>query len=423
MTREADAANKIKEALAVEEAAAQKIADSANAIKQDCEEQLAQALPALKAATEAVKCITKGDIAELKNMGKPPADVKLVGMVVCMLQDVPPAYVVNPETQRKEKDYWKPSVQMMMKPDFLATLVDYDKDNRLTQKLIDTIQPYTTLENFQTEKLKKVSSVAMNLAKWVFAMEKYYAVNKVVLPKKEQLRVAEKEYSEVSAVLQEKQAKLKIEVDKVNRLRAELKETEDTVASLNAKVEDCKAKLVRAQSLISGLGGEKTRWKGEAAELAIVYENLTGDVLISSGMISYLGAFTSVFRTALAAEWVEFCQSKEIPNSGQFSLERVLGNPVTIRNWSLCGLPNDAFSVENAIINQKTRRWPLFIDPQGQANKWIKSMEKERQVKVLKFTESSYLKHLEAAIRMGTPVMMENVGEEMDPAIEPLLQK
>lgn len=98
MTREAEAANKIKEALAVEEAAAQKIADSANAIKQDCEEQLAHALPALKAATDAVKCINKGDIAELKNMAKPPADVKLVGMVVCMLQDVPPVYVVNPET-------------------------------------------------------------------------------------------------------------------------------------------------------------------------------------------------------------------------------------------------------------------------------------------------------------------------------------
>jgi len=78
VTREAEAANKIKEALAVEEAAAQKIADGANAIKQDCEEQLAQALPALKAANDAVNCITKGDIAELKNLGKPPADVKLV---------------------------------------------------------------------------------------------------------------------------------------------------------------------------------------------------------------------------------------------------------------------------------------------------------------------------------------------------------
>lgn len=53
--------------------------------------------------------------------------------------------------------------------------------------------------------------------------------------------------------------------------------------------------------MISGLGGEKTRWKGESESLAIVYTNLTGDVLISSGMIAYLGAFTSVFRSDLAA--------------------------------------------------------------------------------------------------------------------------
>lgn len=140
-------------------------------------------------------------------------------------------------------------------------------------------------------------------------------------------------------------------------------------------------------------------------------------------MIAYLGAFTSIFRTDLAANWVSMCQDKEIPNSGKFSLERVLGNPVTIRNWGLFGLPNDAFSVENAIINEKARRWPLFIDPQGQANKWIKNMEKEQQIKVLKFTDGTYLKHLEAGIRMGYPVLIENIGEETDPAIEPLLQK
>lgn len=144
-------------------------------------------------------------------------------------------------------------------------------------------------------------------------------------------------------------------------------------------------------------------------------------MLISSGMIAYLGAFTSTFRTDLASLWVTNCQEKEIPNSGQFSLERVLGNAVTIRNWGLYGLPNDSFSVENAIINDQTRRWPLFIDPQGQANKWIKNMEKEKDVKIMKFTDATYLKMLEAAIRMGVPFLMENVGEELDPAIEPLL--
>ena len=132
---------------------------------------------------------------------------------------------------------------------------------------------------------------------------------------------------------------------------------------MNDQVEDCKAKLIRAESLIGGLGGEKSRWKGESERLGVVYTNLTGDVLISSGMISYLGAFTSTFRGELASLWVENCEERKIPNSGKFSLERVLGNPVTIRNWAMFGLPNDSFSVENAIINQKSRRWPLFIDP------------------------------------------------------------
>lgn len=65
----------------------------------------------------------------------------------------------------------------------------------------------------------------------------------------------------------------------------------------------------------------------------------------------------------------------------------------------------------------------MFIDPQGQANKWLKSMFKEVGLKALKFTDGSYLKYLEAGIRNGNPILIENIGEEMDPAIEPLLQK
>lgn len=134
-------------------------------------------------------------------------------------------------------------------------------------------------------------------------------------------------------------------------------------------------------------------------QLTVTYNNLTGDVLISSGMIAYLGAFNSVFRDELASQWVEACLSKKIPNSGAFSLSRVLGDPIAIRNWVIQGLPSDAFSVENAIIQSKTRRWPLFIDPQGQANKWLRMMGKERGIKIMKFTESTYLKYLEASIR------------------------
>lgn len=52
-------------------------------------------------------------------------------------------------------------------------------------------------------------------------------------------------------------------------------------------------------------------------------------------------------------------------SQGNFSLQNILGEPVTIRQWNLCGLPTDQFSVDNAVVVFNSRRWPLMIDPQG----------------------------------------------------------
>jgi len=194
---------------------------------------LAQAIPALKAAEDAVNCITKADIAVLKGLAKPPPDVKNVTAVVCMFFGIKPDVKMNPETQKKEKDYWGPSIKMMMDTNFLKNLINYDKEG-IQQDLVDTINPIITQDNFQAERLKNVSAVAMNLAKWVHAMDKFYRVNKIVKPKKEQLAIAEEKYASVMKVLKVKQAELQKIVDKVNALEADLHATQTRKASLEA---------------------------------------------------------------------------------------------------------------------------------------------------------------------------------------------
>lgn len=46
------------------------------------------------------------------------------------------------------------------------------------------------------------------------------------------------------------------------------------------------------------------RWKALAGVLTVDLVNLTGDVLISAGMIAYLGAFNSVYRDEVSHIWV-----------------------------------------------------------------------------------------------------------------------
>lgn len=153
------------------------------------------------------------------------------------------------------------------------------------------------------------------------------------------------------------------------------------------------------------------------------YDNLTGDILLCSGTVSYLGAFPVDYRVECQQQWHSDCQVKEIPCSGDFSLSAILGNQVAIRSWQIAGLPVDSYSTDNGIIVFNSRRWPLMIDPQGQANRWIKNMEKANKLTVIKLSDSDYVRKLENCIPNGTPVLLENVGEELDPVIEPVLQK
>jgi len=72
--------------------------------------------------------------------------------------------------------------------------------------------------------------------------------------------------------------------------------------------------------------------------------------------------------------WQKALTKFNVPHTPGSSLISILGEPVKIRNWQIAGLPRDTLSVENGVIVQFSRRWPLFIDPQGQANKWVKNM-------------------------------------------------
>lgn len=73
---------------------------------------------------------------------------------------------------------------------------------------------------------------------------------------------------------------------------------------LEDNIDLCSKKLERAEKLIGGLGGEKDRWTEAAKTLGEQYTNVTGDVLLSSGVVAYLGAFTVDFRNVSCSYFI-----------------------------------------------------------------------------------------------------------------------
>ncbi|KAL1458679.1 hypothetical protein WDU94_008809 [Cyamophila willieti] len=261
------------------------------------------------------------------------------------------------------------------------------------------------------------------LCKWVIAICKYDKVAKIVGPKKADLEASERKLETAMAALREKQEQNRVVQEKVKKLQTLLEGKKKELKDLQDELDGCVKKKQRAEDLIGKLGGEKDRWSSTAQMLTEKYYQLTGDVLIAAGVVAYLGPFTVAFRQQQVSNWVQEVTNCKIVCTQDFQLSAVMGNPVEIRAWNIFGLPCDSFSIDNGIIIKNSRRWPLMIDPQEQANKWVKNMEKSNGLVVIRLSMGDYIRILESAIGFGFPVLLENVGEELDAVLEPLLLK
>lgn len=356
--------------VSADEASAAAKAEQSAAMKAECEADLAEAIPLLNAALEALDTLKKSDIDLVKSMKNPPAGVKLVMESICVMKDIKPDKIPDPSGSGKMiQDYWKPSQKLLGDPSFLASLKTFDKDNIPVATIKKIRDSYIPNPEFKPEKVKNASSAAEGLCSWVIAMEAYDRVIKVVAPKQAELAKAEAELSATMIILNEKRAALKEVVDRLKGLNDTLQELSNKKDRLEKEVKSCSEQLDRALKLLAGLGGEKKRWTEVVEQLDITLHNLTGDVLISAGIIAYLGAFTKTYRQECISHWVQKLQEFKIPCTTPLVFSKVLGDPIKIRDWAIAGLPTDPFSIDNGIIVTNARRWPLMIDPQGQANK------------------------------------------------------
>ena len=150
-----------------------------------------------------------------------------------------------------------------------------------------------------------------------------------------------------------------------------------------------------------------------------------GNVLISSAFVSYIGAFNAVFRNILWKEtWLVDIIERGIPvTEGVDPLGELTDESRNAKMYGN-GLPADRISTENGSIISQCKRWPLLVDPQLQGIKWLRKREENREggtMIVLQMSMSNWPRQLEGAIQNGYTVIIENLGEEVDATLDPVL--
>jgi len=413
-SNEQEIANKQKEEVNI-------LAEEADKKAQRATIALEEALPALEAAKEAVKCIEKQSITEMKSLPKPPPLVQVVAKAVLILisnTKMPPN---EPLTRT-----WQRAVQVMNEPSkFLTNLLNYNGETIEENKLQEVKQILADPENkgFEFIELKKKNTAAAYLGKWLTSMMKYNQVFKMVKPLDEEKKVAEQEVA-----LKRKELVLVLDkVDKINKqvdeLKLKLEEAIRKKQGVERDAAEMKEKLETAEKLVSDLSNENERWTENVKNLKLNTKTIIGDALLSAEFVSYIGAFSVRLRKNLWQKtWIPNIEKFNIPISKGINPLHILTNDSAVAQWKNEGLPADQMSIENATIINSCTRWPLIIDPQLQGSSWIRGAYASDLV-ILSMSQDRWMNKLMNAIQMGKPVLFENLSQEIDATLDPILNR
>ncbi|KAG5509441.1 hypothetical protein JKF63_06751 [Porcisia hertigi] len=405
-------ADQMKEEQSEEEAAAQKLMNEAESIRRECEEGLQQALPALEAAKQALETLSAKDIQEIKTFTTPPSNVEKTMNAVLVLLG--------------EKDGWASAKVCLAKFDFISRLTGYPRDS-INPACIRKLAVFVQDPDFVPDVIEKTSLPCRSMCMWVHAMYKYYFVAKEIAPKRARLEEAEKKVDVAGKELKTKRLALQKVLDHISDLHAAAAEAQEKADHFQRQIEIAMARLERADQLISGLASERGRWKAALAKLETQLDCVEGTAALAAGCVGYLGPFPLDYRETLLDQWRSQCTKLKIRFDSTYTLEGIEAE-ATVQQWALQSLPRDTYSIQNATILHRTTQCCYMIDPQGQANAFVRKLERSRSsgaagLLQLKLNSPNFMRQIENAVQKGQAVLLEDVGETLDAALDPILLK
>ncbi|KAK1747403.1 dynein heavy chain [Skeletonema marinoi] len=332
--------------------------------KEKAQSELEEAEPALISARDSVKGIKKRDLDEVRNLARPPINVKLTLECVAIMLG-------------EKKTDWADVKKMLAKKDFIPSILDFNVDNLTSRQIQIVREKYLDgNEDLSVEKVMRSSKACGPLYQWAESQIKYSTIYNSIQPLREEVEKLEQD--------------AKVANDEKERLESE-------VAGLESSIANYKSEYA---TLIRDVEALKQEWK-------LSRRNLVGDGLQMAAFLTYAGFFPFSVRRTLLQQWRSALDDLGIEFREDLSMIESLSKASDRLEWQSQGLPSDSLSLENGVIISRCARFPLIIDPSGHAIDFMMKKYKDQKIQKTSFLDKSFMKEIQrtggrSLVRIGT---------------------
>jgi dynein heavy chain 1 len=376
--------------------------------RSEVEAELADAEPAVLDAQAAVSNIKKQHLTEVRSMGNPPLPVKNAMESVCIALG-------------HKVESWKTVQGIIRRDDFISSIVNFDTERQMTRGVREKMKrEYLSKPDYNFEQINRASKACGPLAKWVIAQVRYSEILDAVGPLRDEVEQLQLDAENTQAQAAEGLRIIEQTEQDIARYKEEYAALISETQAIKSEMGRVQTRVNRSIQLLDSLGSEKTRWDAGSRTFDAQMSTIVGDALLSAAFLTYAGYFDQQYREGMWSAWTEHLSRVGIKFKPELGFVDYLSTADERLDWQSKSLPADTLACENAIMLRRFKRYPLLLDPSGQATAFLMNEYKERKLVVTSFLDGAFLKNLESALRFGQPLLIQD-AEHLDPIVNAVL--
>ena len=397
-----------------------------NGVREICENEFREINGKIEECLKVLKTFSPSEFMQPCQLKKPNVVLKKTMAAICILLNIGPDMIPDPSSKKKDAevvaDYWGPSKRQLQSSDFIYRLEHLDKED-VSEECLQTIRNDYVNADLDPSALTKSTPVGEAICRWLKNVEVYITIDRANQDKKEDLKQAEIQFDEVKRVYYEKNTEVENQQDCIKEIFNQMQENKEKRKELLEESSFMNLKKSRGEDLLNILDEENQWWEDKKLEQEKYLETLLGNIVLVTTSMFYLAAFPEINRIQSKKIIEQILNKWKIAFSTDEFRQSMFVKDTDILQWELLGLPNVNYYISNALLLKISPRWPFLIDPTNQTVLWVQKLMTKRNIISIDSHDTSIVTKVERAVEEGTPILIENVLDEMDSNLYKLIRR